>query len=116
MRLAAQQRATSRGALATVRRTAMEFDLRRFVRLDPTVMPRLVEARCGATSRAIREQRSITDGRITVAAGTLRRGEQERAGTLPYRRDHGAVVEATEIDLPADTDAQQDQEYATAPS
>lgn len=78
------------------------------------VTPKLVEAGWGATPHAIGEQRTFTNGRIIVAGGKVRRGQQKRADyLLYYRRDYPlAVVEAKEIGLPAETGVQQAREYA----
>ncbi|WHZ11948.1 MAG: Type I restriction-modification system, restriction subunit R [Burkholderiaceae bacterium] len=78
------------------------------------VTPRLVEAGWGAAPYAIGEQRSFTNGRIIVAGGKVRRGQQKRADYLLYfRRDYPlAVVEAKEVGLPAETGVQQAREYA----
>ena len=78
------------------------------------VTPQLVEAGWGAAPHAIGEQRSFTNGRIIVAGGRVRRGQQRRADyLLYYRRDYPlAVVEAKEIGLPAETGVQHAREYA----
>ncbi len=78
------------------------------------VTPKLVEAGWGAAPHSIGEQRSFTNGRIIVAGGKVRRGQQKRADyLLYYRRDYPlAVVEAKEIGLPAETGVQQAREYA----
>ena len=78
------------------------------------VTPRLVEAGWGNSPCAIGEQRSFTNGRIIVAGGKVRRGQQKRADyLLYYRRDYPlAVVEAKEVGLPAETGVQQAREYA----
>ena len=78
------------------------------------VTPKLVEAGWGAAPHAIGEQRTFTNGRIIVAGGKVRRGQQKRADyLLYYRRDYPlAVVEAKEIGLPAETGVQQAREYA----
>lgn len=78
------------------------------------VTPKLVEAGWGAAPHSIGEQRTFTNGRIIVAGGKVRRGQQKRADyLLYYRRDYPlAVVEAKEIGLPAETGVQQAREYA----
>ena len=78
------------------------------------VTPKLVEAGWANAPCAIGEQRSFTNGRIIVAGGKVRRGQQKRADyLLYYRRDYPlAVVEAKEIGLPAETGVQQAREYA----
>ncbi|NHC07889.1 EcoAI/FtnUII family type I restriction enzme subunit R [Azonexus fungiphilus] len=78
------------------------------------VTPKLVEADWGAAPHSIGEQRTFTNGRIIVAGGKVRRGQQKRADyLLYYRRDYPlAVVEAKEIGLPAETGVQQAREYA----
>lgn len=78
------------------------------------VTPKLVEAGWGAAPHSIGEQRTFTNGRIIVAGGKVRRGQQKRADyLLYYRRDFPlAVVEAKEIGLPAETGVQQAREYA----
>ena len=78
------------------------------------VTPKLVEAGWGAAPHSIGEQRTFTNGRIIVAGGKVRRGQQKRADyLLYYRRDYPlAVVEAKEIGRPAETGVQQAREYA----
>lgn len=78
------------------------------------VTPKLVEAGWGVAPHSIGEQRTFTNGRIIVAGGKVRRGQQKRADyLLYYRRDYPlAVVEAKEIGLPAETGVQQAREYA----
>lgn len=78
------------------------------------VTPKLVEVGWGAAPHSIGEQRTFTNGRIIVAGGKVRRGQQKRADyLLYYRRDYPlAVVEAKEIGLPAETGVQQAREYA----
>lgn len=78
------------------------------------VTPKLVEAGWGAAPHSIGEQRTFTNGRIIVAGGKVRRGQQKRADyLLYYRRDYPlAVVEAKESGLPAETGVQQAREYA----
>ena len=78
------------------------------------VTPKLVEAGWSAGSHSIGEQRTFTNGRIIVAGGTVRRGQQKRADyLLYYRRDYPlAVVEAKEASLPVETGVQQAREYA----
>jgi len=78
------------------------------------VTPKLVEVGWGAAPHSIGEQRTFTNGRIIVAGGKVRRGQQKRADyLLYYRRDFPlAVVEAKEIGLPAETGVQQAREYA----
>ena len=60
------------------------------------VVPKLQAAGWDTEPHAIAEQRTFTDGRIIVAGGKVRRGEQKRADyLLRYRRDFSiAVVEA----------------------
>ena len=48
------------------------------------VTPKLVEAGWGATPHAIGEQRTFTNGRIIVAGGKVRRGQQKRADSLLF--------------------------------
>lgn len=78
------------------------------------VTPKLVAAGWGEAPCAIGEQRSFTNGRIIVAGGKVRRGQQKRADyLLYYHRDYPlAVVEAKEAGLPAETGAQQARQYA----
>ena len=78
------------------------------------VTPKLVEAGWRVAPHSIGEQRTFTNGRIIVAGGKVRRGQQKRADyLLYYRRDYPlAVVEAKEIGLPAETGVQQAREYA----
>jgi type I restriction enzyme R subunit len=78
------------------------------------VTPKLVESSWGTAPHAIGEQRTFTNGRIIVAGGKVRRGQQKRADyLLYYRRDYPlAVVEAKAIGLPAETGVQQAREYA----
>ena len=78
------------------------------------VTPKLVEAGWGNAPYAIGEQRSFTNGRIIVAGGKVRRGQQKRADyLLYYRRDYPlAVVEAKEAGLSAEAGVQQAREYA----
>lgn len=53
------------------------------------VTPKLVEAGWGTAPYVIGEQRSFTNGRIIVAGGKVRRGQQKRADSLLfYRRDY----------------------------
>jgi type I restriction enzyme R subunit len=78
------------------------------------VTPKLIQSGWGAAPYAIGEQRSFTNGRIIVAGGKVRRGQQKRADyLLYYRRDYPlAVVEAKEAGLPAENGVQQAREYA----
>lgn len=78
------------------------------------VTPKLIEAGWNAGDHSIGEQRSFTNGRIIVAGGKVRRGQQRRADyILYYRRDYPlAVVEAKEVGLPAETGVQQARGYA----
>lgn len=78
------------------------------------VTPKLVEAGWGGAPHVIGEQRTFTNGRITVTGGRVRRGKQKRADyLLYYRRDYPlAVVEAKELGLPAETGVQQARKYA----
>ncbi|WP_244841562.1 EcoAI/FtnUII family type I restriction enzme subunit R [Aeromonas allosaccharophila] len=78
------------------------------------VTPRLIEAGWGVAPHSIGEQRSFTDGRIFVAGGKVRRGQQKCADyLLYYRRDYPlAVVEAKKVGLPAENGVQQAREYA----
>jgi len=81
------------------------------------VTPRLVEAGWGNSPSSIGEQRSFTNGRIIVAGGKVRRGQQKRADyLLYYRRDYPlAVVEAKEVGLLAETGVQQSYLYRVLP-
>ncbi|NGY04008.1 EcoAI/FtnUII family type I restriction enzme subunit R [Solimonas terrae] len=78
------------------------------------VTPKITESGWAVAPHSIGEQRSFTNGRITVAGGKVRRGKQRRADyLLYYRRDFPlAVVEAKELGLPAETGVQQAREYA----
>jgi len=79
------------------------------------VTPKLVEAGWASAPHAIGEQHSFTNGRIIVAGGKVRRGQQKRADYLLYiRRDFPlAVVEVKGVGFPAETGVQQAREYAT---
>ncbi|WP_366919523.1 EcoAI/FtnUII family type I restriction enzme subunit R [Hydrocarboniphaga sp.] len=78
------------------------------------VTPKIVESGWSTSPHSIGEQRSITNGRIIVAGGKVRRGKQRKPDyLLYYRRDFPlAVVEAKELGLPAETGVQQVREYA----
>lgn len=78
------------------------------------VTPKLVEAGWAVSPCFIGEQHSFTNGRIIVASGKVRRGQQRRADYLLYfRRDYPlAVVEAKELGLPAEDGVQQARDYA----
>lgn len=53
------------------------------------VTPRLVAAGWSNAPRGIGEQRSFTNGRVIVAGGRVRRGNQKRADyLLYYHRDY----------------------------
>lgn len=78
------------------------------------VTPGLVAAGWGEHPYSIGEQRTFTQGRITVAGGKVRHGKQKRADyLLYYRRDFPiAVVEAKELSTSAQNGVQQAREYA----
>ena len=78
------------------------------------VTPKLVHAGWSSAPHSIGEQRTFTNGRIIVAGGKVRRGQQKRADyLLYYRRDYPlAVVEVKSIALPAENGVQQAREYA----
>lgn len=78
------------------------------------VTPALQKAGWGAEPCAIGEQRQITDGRILLIGGKVRRAKVRKPDyILYYRRDFPiAVVEAKEIGLPAENGVQQAREYA----
>jgi len=68
----------------------------------------------GVDPYAIGEQRQITDGRILLIGGKVRRAKVRKPDyILYYRRDFPiAVVEAKEFGLPAENGVQQVREYA----
>lgn len=78
------------------------------------ITPQLIAAGWSASPHMIGEQRTFTNGRIIVAGGKARRGQQKRADyLLYYRRDFPlAVVEAKEIGQPAESGVQQARNYA----
>ncbi|MDR2787965.1 MAG: DEAD/DEAH box helicase family protein [Candidatus Accumulibacter sp.] len=78
------------------------------------ITPKLIEAGWNTLPHAIGEQRSFTNGRITVTGGRVKRGERKRVDYLLfYRRDLPlAVLEAKEWGLPAQNGVQQAREYA----
>ena len=78
------------------------------------VTPGLVAAGWGEHPYSIGEQRTFTQGRITVAGGKVRHGKQKRADyLLYYRRDFPiAVVEEKELSASAQNGVQQARDYA----
>lgn len=77
---------------------------------------KIVQAERSNSPFAIGEQRTFTNGRIFVAGGKVRRGQQRRADyILFHQRDFSlAVVETKEAGLPVETGVQQPREYAEA--
>lgn len=78
------------------------------------ITPALVAAGWGAEPFVMGEQRQITDGRILLIGGKVRRAKVRKPDyILFYRRDTPiAVVEAKEVGLPAENGVQQAREYA----
>ncbi len=78
------------------------------------ILPRLLEAGWDNEPHSIAEQRTFTDGKITVAGDKIRRGRQKRADyILRYTLDFPiAVIEAKAEGKPAGAGMQQAREYA----
>ncbi len=78
------------------------------------VVPRLLKAGWDEPPRSIIEQRTFTDGRISVAGAKARRGPRKRADyLLQYTRDFAiAVVEAKAAYKSPGTGLQQAKDYA----